>query len=694
MANRYTQISPAKFTPFSMQEIFTPPSLMRQQHDASEAAALEMDALDINRLSQDDPEVSNKLNTLRGKIADVSSRLATSGFDRSIQNELLNIRREYAREMSPTGYLGHAQKNYMTAQEGWKAQQDAYVKSGASPDYINKMRNIYMSEGYPGVQTNGMYNDFTPGRTPGWHDIPAQMRQFFSSVNTSEIESSPEQYDFKRAPNGQWILWDKKAGTISNNAPQLMAALNAEMSELTDMGSDRGYSARLQGYTEDELSKIANYTKDAYFKQTLKPADTSFHPLSMPEPRTASTTNNFFDFPKRNVQFGQNVKGAGVEQRSMWFTRRESPYEIMVGLNNPDTQQPINKPLGDITIDSPALISSIGGEQLNNVYRSDKSMPIRNVSIKDARLLGYKEIFQIDYIEEIPTQNGKPKSIENLEKDRKLKKELDKIANSNPDNIYGGAYATIAGNPNAPEAPSLGKLPEGTAPRIGNDGKPYVIYKDGNAEVKVILKSQLVKIVEGVHGKYDGEMAKATDADKIRAYIPATRNESIRDLGIDAPISPPINVTFGGEVDQNGLIPMVVQKQQPIWSANSALSMFEDAAVLAGTYKQYILALQNNLMAGSPEMMELQKVLRAYDIDLNTTLMSFEYLEASPRKPLDALIGGITPRNEGDRKPGERYGVNWAVTPEEKQALENILHFMSAIEVMEVQKGSGKSKNE
>ena len=69
MANRYTQIEPARFSPFSMQEIFTPPAIMRQQHDAAEASALEMEALDINRLAKDDPGVTEKLDYLRNKIA-------------------------------------------------------------------------------------------------------------------------------------------------------------------------------------------------------------------------------------------------------------------------------------------------------------------------------------------------------------------------------------------------------------------------------------------------------------------------------------------------------------------------------------------------------------------------------------------------------------------------------------------------
>jgi hypothetical protein len=121
--------------------------------------------------------------------------------------------------------------------------------------------------------------------------------------------------------------------------------------------------------------------------------------------------------------------------------------------------------------------------------------------------------------------------------------------------------------------------------------------------------------------------------------------------------------------------------------------MFEDAKLLSDTYKSYIGALQNKMISGSPEMYELQRVFRAYDVDLNEVSASFDYFLSNPEGSLlDLMIGALAPRGDTDHFLNERQGLKIDISAVDKQALENILHFMSAIEVMEAQNEAKRTK--
>jgi hypothetical protein len=711
MANRYSNLNPAQFAPFSMQEIFTPPQMMRTQHDAAETKALEMEALDINRLSQDNPEVTNRIDTLRSKIGEVSSQLAKTGFDRNIQNNLQNIRKEYVREMSPSGYLGHAQQNYMTAQEGWKTQRESLIKAGAPPDYVEKTKQLYMTGAYQGVGgKDGQYNEFTPGRVPGYHDIPAQLRQFFSTVNTSEIQMEPERYGFIKGPNGQYILWDKKTGTQTNNAPQLTAALNAEMLELQDPSTDRGYSAKIQNYTDNELLNLANYTKDAYFKQTLKPADTQYQPLSFPP--QASDNNRSITYTQPSVPPITIPKPSPGGVRGT-FGRGADPFNIVWG-ETAASWGKIEKPIGSTVIDGPVYISSVPGAKMPTNWQQPKSMPRDGISLKDAKEVGYTTIYELDSVEEIP-ENEKDvaavystapggravprviisperkkgtKSVESLNEDRKLKTEIDKLTRQvNPS---GGAWLTVEGDEKSTSLPNLSK---DTKILVDSNGRRFVIYKDNNAEIKVYLRPRVVKEIQGVDGNYKGPETGITDKDRVRAFIPATREDAIAQEGMGAPIPPPINLGFTPQ--KNGAYTMNIYEDQPIWNENSVLTMFDEGADILRLAEYNALLLQRDLNSGLPEVAQMAQTLGYYGVNLNTVIDDFKTLSTlpidmnNPKSPsiLDGLRMGILKQKGTDHFLNQRWGANIPnIQPVAKEAIENVINFMSALEVIKTPK--------
>lgn len=734
--NRYTQINPAQFTPFSMQEIFAPAAMMREQHDAAMDKAIEMEALDINRMPADDPLVSNVLGGLRGQISDVSSSLATQGFDRNVQNKLSNIRREYSRQMSPSGVLGKAQQNYMQAQEGWQVQRDALVKRGAPPDFIGRARDIYMNQNYQGVvNPDGTYNEFTPGRVPGYYDIPEEIRTYFKQVGLDKEIATNQSLGFERAPNGQFILVDRNPSSTSSNLKQLNEAIASLQIELQDPSKDRGYSAIMQNYTPEQIEELLQRTAQSFRVFEQEPPNYSYQQLAgdgmggrggspdvplTPQKSTATASQNI------PVRTGKGAK---------------SDVYVVAGQQSINFGGLVDQVPRNLMQDGRTYITGSGGANLSSNYRINDGLPTKGIHLKNAVTQGYVMGYTLDSVEPISEEVWKSQEtlkkmreglfrqyrekypsigrnpmtdaeiytmVDNelsedrrLQEDAKLANKISKITNQqNPD---GGAMFIVGGAKE--KYSSLPNLDQNVKPVLDHKtGEYYVHYQDGNGIIKVKLRPELFRVDKGIRGDYAEDVSKATADDMLTAYTPTSRYEALANMGVDANVPDPINVHFMPH--ELGDIRLVVDRNQPIWNPNHVLSMIDDTETLMNSFDAHLAQISAGY-SGVEGAEGLRKALQFHGVDLLKTRNAWqlvakqpfynEYIGEDGNIKIDEwpslmylVQAMIQQTKDPNTREQERHGGSLKITLEQQQALQHVINFLAALEAISINEHKSK----
>lgn len=724
-SNRYMQINPATFNPLSMQEMFFPADYMRTRHDAADTGFTDLNALDVNRLSPDDELVGNRLSQLRGQIEQVSNRLATSGIDRKIENELSSLRREYAKEMSPSGILGRAQQNYIEGQENWKAQRDTLLKQGAPTSFISKARDAYMS-GYKGLMgEDGSFNEFTPGRTPGYYDIPNEARDYFSKVGIQEALTSNQSLGFTKDGNGFLILIDRSPSTKTDNINELNAALRALQTELYNTGTDKGYSAVMQGFSPDVLEELLVNTMHSFRRVGLNPMQANYQyaptrsegtgqssAFTMPPPLIPTVTPR----GNRPVTSGKSAD----KSRSYVVTTQESiDFESIPGNTPRDFSQ-----TGRTYLFGASGASGVDSKQ----YRTERGLPKTGATMLNAVTRGYRNGFILDRIEDVPDEDTLPKeSIEGfvaqraqelieeskrpkygasmilnerdarrmaekefqygnrLQASKKLKHTLDPITNVN--NPEGGAILTVGSK--TEKFASLPNLDKDFQPTLDpHTGEYYTIYRDGNGIVKVWLKPEFFRVDEGIAGNTK-DPSKAKESDRLTAYTPVSREEAIRRAGIYSGASDPINVSFVKQPrDGDGVSTMVVHKDQPIFG-NRQVSLINKANHVMSSLHSYYSGLAQGGNANDA-LDKLIAELSSHGVDPQTAIYHYSVL-LNAKVPYNnqefsiiELIGQMVQDDPSGERPNTRNSGSISVPEELQPSMRYFNNLLAALEAMEL----------
>lgn len=154
--NRYTQLTPSKFNPLSLNEVMMVPLAKQQQHDATLEGIAAQGAFDVNRLQVDDELVSKGLEDYRTKLTAIEDSLMGQGVGRNTTKQLLNLKRERDKNMSQDG--------------DWGKAQNAYNAYQANIEQLNKNKNLSASDRqlfgkfalsrYKGVKSGDSYQNY------------------------------------------------------------------------------------------------------------------------------------------------------------------------------------------------------------------------------------------------------------------------------------------------------------------------------------------------------------------------------------------------------------------------------------------------------------------------------------------------------------------------------------------------------
>lgn len=122
--NRYTNLTPAKFDPLSLQEIMMVPLGRQRQHEEQQQQAEAMGLFDVNRLSPDDERIKSQIDDFKGQITGLQDELFSSGTSRGLSKKLMELKRKRDTFLSNDGEGGKAQNAFNAFQANMKAIRD------------------------------------------------------------------------------------------------------------------------------------------------------------------------------------------------------------------------------------------------------------------------------------------------------------------------------------------------------------------------------------------------------------------------------------------------------------------------------------------------------------------------------------------------------------------------------------------
>ena len=170
MANRFTNLTQAKFNPLSMQEIMAVPMAMQKKHDALAAQDEQTQLLSAKVGGNDQSLVDEKLNSLKDRSATLSQDLLENGYSRAAKGKFGQLRKDTTQAFSAEGDIGYAM--------GQSQAKQAYLKGfddngwgNAAINHANKQASEHSS-----FNEDGSRNAFQGGQVDKFVDAVPILR--------------------------------------------------------------------------------------------------------------------------------------------------------------------------------------------------------------------------------------------------------------------------------------------------------------------------------------------------------------------------------------------------------------------------------------------------------------------------------------------------------------------------------------
>jgi len=285
--NRYTQLTPAQYNPFSLQELMMAPSYMRQQHDAMDAAAAELETLipaTVDPLDIHSQEALKEQERLYNMIDKEVSQLASEGFNSSTKSNFLRLNKEYQKAIAPTGTLGKinaAKQSYDKAKE---QTITSMVEAGYSPEDAERAFNMQREDYINRYKETGEITTINPFMAPNFRDPVEEFTEKakLAGVNASDIISGTSNI-ITEDERGIYVLNENDQTVTSSNKEQLQSLVDYMNVELNNPDSETRRSLELQGRTIDDVQKQIRALKGALTSDTFSHNNTkritNFNPL-------------------------------------------------------------------------------------------------------------------------------------------------------------------------------------------------------------------------------------------------------------------------------------------------------------------------------------------------------------------------------------------------------------------------------
>ena len=276
--NRYDVASVAKFSPLSFNELAAAPTMMRQKHDASIAAA-EALRIQANPLDKHLARALEIKNQMDAEIAKNVDTLNKEGYNPTTFQNITKLNRQYQDIISPTGEIGKIN----TAKTVYDTNQEEFIKDAAKQNIgrdqalklWDKKTAYYTGFGEDGksitnVSPQGVaaYQDYTKDK---------QVAHSILGKTISGVSSQGHHLEVDKQTGGVWEVTRNGKRVTNDNTKQVEAALKSTLDKwdspngegkrwLMDSGDglnrDRiinDFNSMLETSDINDVSESANY---------------------------------------------------------------------------------------------------------------------------------------------------------------------------------------------------------------------------------------------------------------------------------------------------------------------------------------------------------------------------------------------------------------------------------------------------
>lgn len=163
MAQRFYRQNIALYNPLSFEEMLFAPSMMRQKHDALDAALMDTQTSlgQFNALSQDRDFAQQAVDPVSQELNQMAEQLAKEGFNNQSMSSFRKLKTQRDKLFSPTGEVGIAQSRLAAFQEKAKELKEQYKDDPKIADFwINQLAQS------PGLQRDIDGNIINQGLNP------------------------------------------------------------------------------------------------------------------------------------------------------------------------------------------------------------------------------------------------------------------------------------------------------------------------------------------------------------------------------------------------------------------------------------------------------------------------------------------------------------------------------------------------
>lgn len=210
--NRYTNLTPARYNPMSLEEIMMVPMMKQKMHDQASANAYAMGLFDNKYLPQDKDKVMSGISEIQNEIKDIEDELSNKGYNPSMSKKLINLKRKRDAFLTGEGVGARGQAAY----DAHMALKDHIMKS---KDYFpsDRQRVIDYSLGrYTGMD-DGTYNPYYGAKSIVVQD---RANDYGAKVKEMKLQNvDPQQFmndDQIKIIGGRWRL-----GSVANTRKYL-----------------------------------------------------------------------------------------------------------------------------------------------------------------------------------------------------------------------------------------------------------------------------------------------------------------------------------------------------------------------------------------------------------------------------------------------------------------------------------------
>ena len=267
--NRYTKLTPAKFDPYSFQELMAVPAYKREQHDNLDAGIAEIegklaevDPLDVhsNLAKQEQERLYNDLLSQRDK-------LSSEGFNQRNRGDFLKLNKDYQQTVGPMGTIGkinQAKKQFELEKKSYIANA---IKMGYSPEDAAANWDDEALKYTDSFKTDGIVKNIESFYAPEYVNAKKELVDLFSKagISQTDIANLGTSY-FKKDENGKYVITTKGYKKAGSNVNQLQAAVDYMNNQVLDPNSKVGKSIKHQRRTSDEVLKEISGLGNVFMK--------------------------------------------------------------------------------------------------------------------------------------------------------------------------------------------------------------------------------------------------------------------------------------------------------------------------------------------------------------------------------------------------------------------------------------------